>query len=153
MTPSSRVRNCLKSPRPMSHLLGRAGVPRRRLCQIICSGVFITGPDPVFAAENVGYFTAPYGDHTKMGKPIIARAAVPAQVLAGAARTVLSKMRQDLFSIRLDLTHDFFRRTSRPKHEFHATCFNKIMQPRDAFFWRTDDTASGHFFRRHVESA
>ncbi len=27
--------------------------------KIMCSAVFITGLDPAFAAENVGYFTAP----------------------------------------------------------------------------------------------
>src|SRR5438128_6124194 len=29
--------------------------------KIMCSAVFITGLDPDFAAENVGYFTSPYG--------------------------------------------------------------------------------------------
>ena len=28
--------------------------------KVMCSAVFITGLDPEFAAENVGYFTAPY---------------------------------------------------------------------------------------------
>src|ERR1700687_357250 len=28
--------------------------------KIMCSAVFITGLDPGFAAENVGYFTSPY---------------------------------------------------------------------------------------------
>src|SRR6266568_4278120 len=28
--------------------------------KIMCSAVFVTGLDPDFAAENVGYFTAPY---------------------------------------------------------------------------------------------
>ena len=28
--------------------------------KIMCSAVFVTGLDPAFAAENVGYFTAPY---------------------------------------------------------------------------------------------
>jgi hypothetical protein len=28
--------------------------------KIMCSAVFITGLDPDFAAENVGYFTSPY---------------------------------------------------------------------------------------------
>ena len=30
--------------------------------KIMCSAVFITGLDPDFAAENVGYFTGPYDD-------------------------------------------------------------------------------------------
>ena len=28
--------------------------------KVMCSAVFITGLDPDFAAENVGYFVAPY---------------------------------------------------------------------------------------------
>src|SRR5437870_10043118 len=42
--------------------------------QIMCSAVFITGLDPDFAAENVGYFTAPYKQRAKLGKPIVDRA-------------------------------------------------------------------------------
>jgi CubicO group peptidase (beta-lactamase class C family) len=41
--------------------------------KIMCSAVFITGLDPDFAAENVGYFTAPYSERTKVGKPVIDR--------------------------------------------------------------------------------
>src|SRR5437773_4722534 len=41
--------------------------------KIMCSAVFITGLDPDFAAENVGYFTAPYAERAKMGKPVIDR--------------------------------------------------------------------------------
>ena len=37
--------------------------------KIICSAVFVTGLDPDFAAENVGYFTAPYEVRHKLGKP------------------------------------------------------------------------------------
>ncbi len=39
--------------------------------KIMCSAVFITGLTPEFAAENVGYFTAPYLERAKVGKPII----------------------------------------------------------------------------------
>jgi CubicO group peptidase (beta-lactamase class C family) len=42
--------------------------------KIMCSAVFITGLDPDFAAENVGYFTAPYAERGKVGKPVIDRA-------------------------------------------------------------------------------
>src|SRR5436309_9753643 len=42
--------------------------------QIMCSAVFITGLDPDFAAENVGYFTAPYEARKKLGKPVVDRA-------------------------------------------------------------------------------
>jgi len=41
--------------------------------KIMCSAVFITGLNPDFAAENVGYFTAPYAERAKVGKPVIDR--------------------------------------------------------------------------------
>jgi CubicO group peptidase (beta-lactamase class C family) len=41
--------------------------------KIMCSAVFITGLDPDFAAESVGYFTAPYAERSKLGKPVIDR--------------------------------------------------------------------------------
>jgi CubicO group peptidase (beta-lactamase class C family) len=43
--------------------------------KIMCSAVFITGLDPDFAAENVGYFTSPYAERAKVRKPIIDPAA------------------------------------------------------------------------------
>jgi len=43
--------------------------------KVMCSAVFITGLDAAFAAENVGYFTAPYDQRAKLGKPEIDRAA------------------------------------------------------------------------------
>ena len=43
--------------------------------KIMCSAVFITGLDPAFAAENVGYFTSPYASRAKVGKPVVDRAA------------------------------------------------------------------------------
>ena len=41
--------------------------------KIMCSAVFITGLDPDFAAENVGYFTGRYEARAKVGKPLIDR--------------------------------------------------------------------------------
>ena len=41
--------------------------------KIMCSAVFITGLDPEFAAANVGYFTSPYAERAKVGKPVIDR--------------------------------------------------------------------------------
>jgi CubicO group peptidase (beta-lactamase class C family) len=41
--------------------------------KVMCSAVFITGLEPDFAAENVGYFTAPYEQRAKVGKPVIDR--------------------------------------------------------------------------------
>jgi CubicO group peptidase (beta-lactamase class C family) len=42
--------------------------------KVMCSAVFMTGLAPDFAAENVGFFTAPYGMRAKLGKPVIDRA-------------------------------------------------------------------------------
>ncbi len=42
--------------------------------KVMCSAVFMTGLAPDFAAENVGFFTAPYGVRSKLGKPVIDRA-------------------------------------------------------------------------------
>jgi CubicO group peptidase (beta-lactamase class C family) len=57
--------------------------------KIICSAVFVTGLDPDFAAENVGYFTAPYEARHKLGKPVIDRAekAVHVALPNGVTRT------------------------------------------------------------------
>jgi len=41
--------------------------------KIMCSAVFITGLNAEFAAENVGYFTSPYAERAKVGKPVIDR--------------------------------------------------------------------------------
>jgi CubicO group peptidase (beta-lactamase class C family) len=42
--------------------------------KIMCSSVFITGLDPAFARENVGYFVAPYAERATLGTPEIDRA-------------------------------------------------------------------------------
>ena len=57
--------------------------------KIMCSAVFITGLDPDFAAENVGYFTSPYSERAKVGKPVIDRAnkAVYVTLPNGVTRT------------------------------------------------------------------
>ena len=40
----------------------------------MCSAVFITGLDVDVAAEHVGYFTGPYEERKKVGKPVVDRA-------------------------------------------------------------------------------
>ena len=42
--------------------------------KVMCSAVFITGLDPEFAAENLGYAVSPYAERAKVGKPVIDRA-------------------------------------------------------------------------------
>ena len=39
--------------------------------KVMCSAVFITGLDPDVAVENVGYFTGPYAERARLGKPVI----------------------------------------------------------------------------------
>src|SRR6185503_4976941 len=58
------------------------------LAKTMCSAVFITGLDLDFAAENVGWFTAPYASRTKLGKPVVDRTArtVSVSVPGGSAR-------------------------------------------------------------------
>ena len=57
--------------------------------KIMCSAVFVTELEPDFAAENVGYFTAPYEVRHKLGKPVIDRAekAVYVKLPNGVTRT------------------------------------------------------------------
>ena len=59
--------------------------------KVMCSAVFITGLSPEFAAENVGYFTGPYAERAKLGKPVIDRAAKAVHVTmpSGVRRTAL----------------------------------------------------------------
>ncbi len=69
---------------PLEH--GAAG-----FAQIMCSAVFVTGLQADFAAENVGYFTAPYAERAKMGKPVVdrARKSVHVTLPNGVQRTAL----------------------------------------------------------------
>jgi CubicO group peptidase (beta-lactamase class C family) len=57
--------------------------------KIMCSAVFITGLDPEFAAENVGYFIAPYAERAKFRKPAVDRVnkAVHVTLPSGSTRT------------------------------------------------------------------
>ena len=41
--------------------------------KILCSAVFITGLDPDFAAENVGYFSSPYEERSKVSERVVDR--------------------------------------------------------------------------------
>ncbi len=59
--------------------------------KIMCSAVFITGLDPDFAAENVGYFTSPYAERAKVGKPVIDRTATAVHVTIPNGVTLTAK--------------------------------------------------------------
>jgi CubicO group peptidase (beta-lactamase class C family) len=59
--------------------------------KVMCSAVFITGLNPDFAAENVGYFTAPHEVRAKLGKPVVDRTRKSVQVAVpnGPTRTAI----------------------------------------------------------------
>ena len=59
--------------------------------KIMCSAVFITGLDADFAAENVGFFTAPYEERAKMGRPVVdrSRKTVRVRLPNGVERTAV----------------------------------------------------------------
>jgi CubicO group peptidase (beta-lactamase class C family) len=59
--------------------------------KVMCSAVFITGLDPDFAAENVGYFASPYAERAKVGKPVIDRAAKAVHVTLPNGVTLTAK--------------------------------------------------------------
>ena len=57
--------------------------------KILCSAVFVTGLDPDFAAENVGYFTSPYEERANIVERVIDREnqAVHIKLTNGVTRT------------------------------------------------------------------
>ncbi|MBI5691291.1 MAG: serine hydrolase [Verrucomicrobia bacterium] len=61
------------------------------LAKVIASAVFITGLDPDFALEHVGYFTAPYAERARLGRPAIdrERRAVHVTLPNGVTRTAI----------------------------------------------------------------
>src|SRR4051812_140973 len=79
--------------------------------KIMCSSVFITGLDPAFAAENVGYFTAPYEERTKLGTPKIDRDKRTVQVTLpnGTVRTAKQVGSQGCVTLPIGATDVFFK--------------------------------------------
>ena len=61
------------------------------LAKIVCSAVFVTGLRPEFAVQNLGFFTAPYEERAKLGRPAIdrARKAVRVTLPSGVTRTAV----------------------------------------------------------------
>ena len=59
--------------------------------KIMCSAIFITGLKADFAAENVGYFTAPYPERAKVAKPVVdyEKKTVSITMLNGVVRTAI----------------------------------------------------------------
>jgi CubicO group peptidase (beta-lactamase class C family) len=79
--------------------------------KIMCSSVFITGLDPKFAAENVGYFTAPYKERAKLGTPQIDREKRMVHVTLpnGTVRTAKQVGSQGCVTLPIGRTDVFFK--------------------------------------------
>lgn len=79
--------------------------------KIMCSAVFVTGLDPAFAAENVGYFTAPYEARAALGTPKIDRAKRTVQVTMpnGTVRMARQVGSQGCVTLPIGQTDVFFK--------------------------------------------
>src|SRR6478672_1895041 len=79
--------------------------------KIMCSAVFVTGLDPAFAAENVGYFVAPYEVRGRLGKPRIDRGAhsVEVPVPNGSARVAKQFGSQGCITLPIGAKDVFFK--------------------------------------------
>src|SRR5207244_9350062 len=79
--------------------------------KVMCSSVFITGLDPAFAAENVGYFTAPYGARARLGVPKIDREKRTVQVRTpnGTVRIAKQVGSQGCVTLPIGKTDVFFK--------------------------------------------
>ena len=79
--------------------------------KIMCSAVFVTGLDPAFAAENVGYFTAPYAERARLGTPRIDRdkRAVHVKMPDGTVRTAVHAGSQGCITLPIGKTELLFK--------------------------------------------
>src|SRR5437879_8428242 len=79
--------------------------------KIMCSAVFVTGLDPAFAAENVGYFTAPYAERARLGTPKIDREKRTVEVTMpnGTVRVAKQVGSQGCITLPIGRTDVFFK--------------------------------------------
>jgi CubicO group peptidase (beta-lactamase class C family) len=77
----------------------------------MCSAVFITGLDVDFAAENVGYFTAPYQERRKLGKPEIdwKKKSVSISLPSGLKRTAIYTNGQGCITLPIGVDSLYFK--------------------------------------------
>lgn len=78
--------------------------------KIMCSAVFVTGLNADFAAENVGYFTSPYEERSKVGKPEVdwERKSVSINLPDGTVRTAIYLGDQGCVTLPLNSDSLFF---------------------------------------------
>lgn len=72
----------------------------------MCSAVFITGLDPDVAAENVGYFTAPYASRAKVGRPVVDRVNKQVSISMPNGPTLVARYYGSQGCITLQAGHD-----------------------------------------------
>ncbi len=79
--------------------------------KVMCSAVFITGLDPDFAQEHVGYFTGPYDSRARVSKPVIDRVnkAVHVTMPNGVTRTAKYLGSQGCVALPAGQTDVFFK--------------------------------------------
>jgi CubicO group peptidase (beta-lactamase class C family) len=79
--------------------------------KIMCSAVFVTGLDPAFAAESVGYFVAPYDVRARLGKPKVDRGAhsVEVAVPRGPVRVARQFASQGCITLPIGAKDVFFK--------------------------------------------
>src|SRR5260370_3048048 len=77
----------------------------------MCCGVLVTGVDPAFAAENVGYFTAPYAERARLGTPKIDREKRTVEVTMpnGTVRVAKQVGSQGCITLPIGRTDVFFK--------------------------------------------
>lgn len=78
--------------------------------KVVCSAVFITGLDPDFAAENLGYAVSDYALRAKVGRPVIDRAnrAVHITLPNGTTRTAKYLGSQGCLTLPAGRTEPYF---------------------------------------------
>src|SRR5437899_7550464 len=79
--------------------------------KVMCTAVFVTGLDPAFAEENVGYFTAPYEERAKLGTPKIDRQKQTVEVTMpnGTVRVAKRVASQGCVTLPIGKTDVFFK--------------------------------------------
>lgn len=84
--------------------------------KVMCSAVFITGLEPEFAAENVGYFTAPYSIRASLGKPVVdmVKKTVGVSIPNGPTRTAVYTVGQGCVTLPSDGTLHFTSKAVHP---------------------------------------
>jgi CubicO group peptidase (beta-lactamase class C family) len=82
--------------------------------KVMCSAVFISGLDPEFAREHIGYFTGPYEARAKVGAPVVDRVnkAVHITMPNGVTRTAKYLGSQGCVTLPIGQTDVFFKPVS-----------------------------------------